>query len=60
MAERTVRRHFPAGSKRWVRGSGVLAAACLVLVTCQGCIKVQRAAGCNNPGILGCKDKPSG
>ena len=29
----------------------------LVLLSA-GCFEVQRAAGCNNVGILGCKDKP--
>lgn len=30
----------------------------LVISNLTGCFKLQRAAGCNNVGILGCKDKP--
>ncbi len=38
---------------------GVLLATLLGLLMCQGCFKLQRAIGCNNTGILGCKDEPS-
>lgn len=38
---------------------GRIGAVLLLLATTQGCFKVQRAAGCNNPGVLGCKDDPS-
>ena len=38
---------------------GIVLATLLALLTCQGCFKLQRAVGCNNPGIFGCKDKPS-
>ncbi len=40
-----------------VRG-GALLAIMLALATCQGCFKLQRAIGCNNTGIFGCKDEP--
>jgi hypothetical protein len=39
-----------------VRG-GIALAILLVLGSLQGCIELQRAAGCSNPGIFGCKDK---
>ncbi len=38
---------------------GVVLTTLLALVTCQGCFKLQRAVGCNNTGIFGCKDEPS-
>jgi hypothetical protein len=31
----------------------------LCFAACQGCFQAQRAMGCNNTGILGCKDEPS-
>ncbi len=31
----------------------------LLAVLSTGCFETQRAAGCNNVGILGCKDEPS-
>ena len=39
-----------------VRGV-ILLAFLLALGSLQGCFGLQRAAGCNNPGIFGCKDK---
>ncbi len=38
---------------------GVVLATLLALVTCQGCFGLQRAMGCNDPGIFGCKMEPS-
>jgi hypothetical protein len=37
--------------------SGIMIAILLILSSIQGCFGLQRAAGCNNPGLLGCKDK---
>lgn len=37
--------------------SGPVLGILLVLCGLQGCLGLQHAAGCNNPGILGCKDK---
>ena len=37
--------------------AGILLAIMLAVMSLQGCLGLQRAAGCNNPGILGCKDK---
>ena len=45
-------------NKPILRG-GFVCATLLALVTCQGCFELQRAAGCNNTGIFGCKDEPS-
>ena len=39
-----------------VRG-GIVLAILLALGSLQGCFGLQRASGCSNPGILGCKDK---
>ena len=44
--------------KPTVKG-GIVFAALLALVMCQGCFELQRAVGCNNTGIFGCKDEPS-
>ena len=38
---------------------GIVFATLLVLATFQGCFELQRAVGCNNTGIFGCKDEPS-
>ncbi len=38
---------------------GIVLATLLALIACQGCLKLQRAIGCNNTGIFGCKDEPS-
>ncbi len=34
-------------------------ATLLVLVTFQGCFELQRAIGCPNTGLFGCRDEPS-
>ena len=31
----------------------------LALATCQGCFGLQRAMGCNDPGIFGCNMEPT-
>jgi hypothetical protein len=38
-------------------GVGLGLAILLALGSLQGCFQLQRAAGCNNPGIFGCQDK---
>ena len=43
-------------NKIFVKG-GIVLAIVLALGSLQGCFGLQRAWGCNNPGILGCKDK---
>jgi hypothetical protein len=43
-------------NKNIVRG-GIVLATLLALGSLQGCFGLQRAWGCSNPGILGCKDK---
>lgn len=45
--------------KRAILKVGVVLVALLALGTFQGCFKLQRAVGCNNTGIFGCKDEPS-
>ncbi len=40
-----------------VRG-GTLLATLLALATCQSCMTLQRATGCNDTGIFGCQDVP--
>ena len=43
--------------------SGIILGILLALGSLQGCFGLQRASGCNNPGIFGCKDRapePSG
>jgi hypothetical protein len=36
---------------------GLGLASLLTLGSLQGCFELQRAVGCGNPGIFGCKDK---
>ena len=43
--------------KKIVVTGGIALAIMVALGSLQGCLGLQRAAGCNNPGILGCKDK---
>ena len=43
--------------KNIVRG-GTLLAIMLALATCQSCMTLQRATGCNDTGIFGCQDVP--
>lgn len=50
---------FQRSMNRKIVKGGVLFASLLALITCQGCMKLQRAVGCDNTGIFGCKDKPS-
>lgn len=38
---------------------GIVIAVLMALSSLQGCFGLQRAVGCSNPGVLGCRDKIS-